>query len=699
MEATGQAASGLESENMASGTIALTRTGSGYLTGQILWSSQSNGSAANTSTVTAKLQIQRSALNSTTGTFTGSFKVGSTSKTISWYGTLPTYEWVTIETVTATVGHNADGKGSCYLYALVNGPTGTTMEGTYVSGSATVTLDGIPRFAGMVSATDFTDEGNPTITYSNPAGNAVELLQACISLTGSNADVPYRDIPKTGTKYTFSLTESERNTLRAASPNSGTLTVHVYIRSQIGGSTQTDGVACRMNIVNANPVVSFTVVDTNSATTTLTGDNAILVALHSKAKVTISATAKKYATIKTKKVTHGAASLSGDGTLSITNNPIKITVTDSRGNRTVQTATNTIVPYINPTCAIGNNLPEAGGDFSLVVTGQFYNGAIGKTTNAIEVQYRYKAAGGSYGNWTTFATVAKKGNSYTATAKLTGLDYQTVYTFQARVIDAIHDAVNVSSVYSAEKAVVTEPVFDWGENDFRFNVPVYMNNNMIVDHIISPKVISVSTDTALTKNLQSVYAAMANRTVKTVCLEVQVSGLSLSGGIWFVTLYKADTSYGIMQALRYASNYFPHRYSNVLYSDTWHGWTNSALEPYPVGSYYISANATSPASLFGGTWQRIESRFLWGAPASSTLGLTAGEQNHVLTVSEIPSHGHSFNQTVYSNYPPTTGSTQNGYKTIAYTTSSTLSTNNTGGGTAHNNMPPYVNVAIWRREA
>lgn len=457
---------------MASGTIALTRTGSGYLTGQILWSSQSNGSAANTSTVTAKLQIQRSALNSTTGTFTGSFKVGSTSKTISWYGTLPTYEWVTIETVTATVGHNADGKGSCYLYALVNGPTQTTMEGTYVSGSATVTLDAIPRFAEIVSATKFTDEGNPTITYSNPAGNAVELLQACISLTGSNADVPYRDIPKTGTKYTFSLTESERNTLRAASPNSCTLTVHVYIRSTIGGSTQTDGVACRMSIVNANPVVSSAVVDTNSVTTALTGSSSSLVALYSKAKVTISATAQKYATIKSKRVEHGAASLSGDGTLSVTNNPIKITVTDSRGNQTEQTATNTIVPYIDPTCAIGNNLPEAGGDFSLVVSGLFYNGAIGKTTNTLEVQYRYKAAGGSYGNWTTFATVAKKGNSYTATAKLTGLDYQTVYTFQARVIDAIHDAVNVSSVYSAEKAVVTEPVFDWGENDFRFNVPV-----------------------------------------------------------------------------------------------------------------------------------------------------------------------------------------------------------------------------------
>jgi len=453
---------------MANGTIALTRTGSGYLTGQILWSSTGNGSEENSSTVTAKLQLQRSALNSTTGTFKGTFTVGSTSKTISWYGTLPSYEWVTVETITATISHNGDGNGSCYLYALINGPTQTTMEGTSVSGSSTVTLDQIPRYASIISATDFTDEGNPSITYSNPAATAVSLLQACISLDGSSADVPYRDIPKTGTKYTFSLTEAERNTLRAASPNSNTLSVRFYVRSKIGDSKKLAYVHSKMTIVNADPTVSATAVDTNSTITALTGNSSILVALHSKAKVTINAAAQKYAAIKSKKVTHGTASLSGDGTLSVTNHPIKISVTDSRGNTTTQNASNTIVPYLNPTCSIGNNLPEAGGAFSLVVTGLFYNGAIGKTTNVLTVQYRYKAAGGSYGNWTPFSSVSKNGNKYTAKANLTGLDYQTVYTFQARVIDSIH----TSGITSAAKAVISEPVFDWGQNDFRFNVPV-----------------------------------------------------------------------------------------------------------------------------------------------------------------------------------------------------------------------------------
>lgn len=453
---------------MASGTITLTRTGSGYLQGQILWSSTGNGSLANTSNVTAQLQIRRSAQNTTTGTFKGTFTVGSTTETISWYGSLPSMEWITIKTVTVTVSHNMDGNGSCYLYAIVNGPGATSMEGTYVSGAATVTLDAIPRYASVVSVTNFTDEGNPVLTYSNPAGEAIELLQACISLTGAKDDIPYRDIPKTGTSYTFSLTESDRELLRAATPNSNTLTVYVYVQSVIGGNLLGNYKTAEMTVVNAQPAMAPVITDTNGVTTALTGDPSILVAQQSTAQVTVNAAAKKHASVASQKVEHGTAVLTGDGTIHVTNNPIKITVTDSRGNTVTQTAANTIVAYLAPTCAIGNNIPEADGSYDLVVTGLFYNGHIGKTANTLTVQYRYKAFGGSYGEWTAFDTVTKKGNSYTAGASLTGLDYRIVYTFQARAVDAIYTA----GVWSNEKAVIAEPVFDWGKDDFRFHVPV-----------------------------------------------------------------------------------------------------------------------------------------------------------------------------------------------------------------------------------
>lgn len=455
---------------MASGTITLTAYGKlpSYLNGRIVWNSVSNGTAANTSTVTAQIQISRNSSVATSGTWYGSLSVGGTTKQISYYASVGS-SWVTIDTLTATVTHNADGTGNCYIHGVLNGPTGTTLDGTYVSGSFTVTLDNITRYASIISATNFTDEESPTITYSNPAGNAVDTLQACISLTGSLPDVPYREIPKTGTSYTFPLTTAERNTLRAAAPNSNTLNVKFFVRTLIGSNENFSYVDGKMNIVNAAPAISPSVVDTNSTTTNITGNSAILVANRSTARVTINATAKKYATITSRKIEHGAQVLTADGTLSITNNPINITVTDSRGNQATHTAANTIIPYFNPTCSIGNNMPTTDGRFSLVVSGLFYNGSIGKTSNSLTVQYRRKTAGGSYGRWTNISAVTKSGNSYTATVNLTGLDYQTVYTFQARAIDAL----NASGVLSAEKAAISQPVFDWGKNDFQFNVPVY----------------------------------------------------------------------------------------------------------------------------------------------------------------------------------------------------------------------------------
>ena len=44
---------------------------------------------------------------------------------------------------------------------------------------------------------------------------------------------------------------------------------------------------------------------------------------------------------------------------------------------------------------------------------------------------------------------------------------------------------------------------------------------------------------------------------------------------------------------------------------------NSSLSSYPVGSLYISATATSPASLFGGTWTQLKNRFLFATNSTS----------------------------------------------------------------------------------
>ena len=461
---------------MASGTLELVRNSTGqYLTGRVLWSSTSNGTTANNSTVTAELQLQRAALNTTTGTFKGTFTLGSTSKTISWYGSLPSQQWVTIDTLTVTVNHDTSGKGSCYIYANINGPSGTTMAGTYVSGSATVTLDSISRYATIISVTGFTDSGNdnPTITYSNPAGSAVSSLQACLSIDGSNADIAYRNIPMNGTEYTFPLSTSELNVLRAATPNSNSLNLIARIRSTIGGVTEHSDANCRMTITDAEPTLNPTVTDSNSTTKNLTGNSSKLIRYHSNATVTFNDAVYKYATLKSRKVTCGNKSLTANGTINgVESGTFEFTVVDSRGNTATKTITPTFVNYIKLTCDLQNALPDANGNMAVHVSGNYFNGSFGSRSNSLKVYYRYKTLGGTFENWRSITTKSS-GNTYTADVTVSGLNYRSSYVFEAYAADSLE------TVYSESITVKASPVFDWGEDDFAFHVPVAMQEGAV----------------------------------------------------------------------------------------------------------------------------------------------------------------------------------------------------------------------------
>lgn len=118
------------------------------------------------------------------------------------------------------------------------------------------------------------------------------------------------------------------------------------------------------------------------------------------------------------------------------------------------------------------------------------------------------------------------------------------------------------------------------------------------------------------------------------------------------------------------------------------------LAAWPVGSIYMSMIATSPATLFGGTWVQMENRFLLGAGSGYVAGATGGEAEHTLTGNEMPSHYHllAMNQAGESEYwGPMCAAMQDGYMVNM--------TKPAGGDQPHNNMPPYFSVYMWRRTA
>ena len=130
---------------------------------------------------------------------------------------------------------------------------------------------------------------------------------------------------------------------------------------------------------------------------------------------------------------------------------------------------------------------------------------------------------------------------------------------------------------------------------------------------------------------------------------------------------------------------------------------NEAIDTiYPIGSIYISTNNTSPASLFGGTWEQIKDTFLLACGDTYASGSTGGEAEHVLTVDEMPSHTHRLKTDIESpDYNVSwaewveyvEGWTQTGETTESPASQTTY----TGGNQPHNNMPPYLTVYMWQR--
>ena len=143
---------------------------------------------------------------------------------------------------------------------------------------------------------------------------------------------------------------------------------------------------------------------------------------------------------------------------------------------------------------------------------------------------------------------------------------------------------------------------------------------------------------------------------------------------------------------------------------------------FPVGSIYMDATGKiNPNTQFGGTWVKIENRFLYGQGTKS-IGATGGAETVALSTAQMPSHNHGigsinglgrFTNNGHSGHAQASGSFVNegmsqvgsnrdggsdgGWYDFNMSRSRNGNTANNGSGNAHENMPPYIVVAIWKR--
>lgn len=119
---------------------------------------------------------------------------------------------------------------------------------------------------------------------------------------------------------------------------------------------------------------------------------------------------------------------------------------------------------------------------------------------------------------------------------------------------------------------------------------------------------------------------------------------------------------------------------------------------YPIGSIYMSVNNVNPTNFFGGKWEQIKDRFLLACGNTYSNGATGGEANHTLTISEMPAHTHAQRARGNMGDLAAEGSAI-GAEFLGTSSVSIGDTFSTGGGSPHNNMPPYLAVYVWKRIA
>lgn len=395
---------------------------------------------------------------------------------------------------TTTISHNSDGSKtfsysfSQYFGISFNGSIGT------VSGSGSATLNNIPRKATFTSVSNFDDITSPTIYFNHPAGSALEL-QAGI-FAGDTVIANYRVIDGTKGWFTFNIDEvyddgtSIKSRIWNESIKKGSDTIDVTFRlaTWIGNPgfefAISNSVSCV--VTDCSPeITKATVIDDGGYSTRLTGSPSILIRRHNYVIATIECNAKKNASIVAKYVTCGTTTkkIEDDYAVfeNVSDNNFKFTVVDSRGKQTTTPITPTMVNYIPLTCnvMVDRDL-DSDNNAKIHVTagGKYYKGSFGAIENSLRVQYRYKSSSeADYPEvWTPLEPTITDGE-YTAIGVIENLEYKETYTLQVRAIDEINPEVK-----ARDEIVKIIPVYDWGENDFNFNVPVTIQGRNVSTH-------------------------------------------------------------------------------------------------------------------------------------------------------------------------------------------------------------------------
>lgn len=517
------------------------------------------------------------------------------------------------------INHNTNGTKTFGISAF----TGWLYSSyNYSSNGGSYDLTTIPRQATITAAADFTDVGNPSISFSNPGGFPMDVWiepnpvgdHLCVR-TG---------IPNTGS-YTWVLTDEEREALRSKCPG-GLCTIRLGLYTYIGDATYADykdKIYTMTESAATKPSVRMEI-SLNNGELPSTFDDMCIQGV-SRVDVTLSGEGKYgadidrcYATVDGK--TYNSASFTSDVIQSDQMVEIVGYAKDTRGFTNFTRDRIDVIAYSKPSVTAiayrcnssGEEDPE--GAYMKVGFTSTISSLNGKNSADFKITY----SGGAWGTPITGA-----GTSYTSEP------------IECDVSSVCNVEVSVSDKISSTTRAATIPI--------AFTLIDYYNTGEGV-----------------------AFGKVATRDGFDCAMDAYFSGNVTVKDKLLVDLI------------------------------------------YPVGSIYISTNNLSPQGFFGGTWERIKDVFLLAAGNTYTAGGTGGAATHTLTTNEMPVHYHdgisvdeyyNTHRMVYDNQAAV-GDGNSAYWSInagTATNARTARTVDAGGGQAHNNMPPYLAVYMWKR--
>jgi hypothetical protein len=350
----------------------------------------------------------------------------------------------------------------------------------------------------------------PTIASVNVSSPAYVEKQATITLSPYNSAYNYKieysmgayseqiDTNIISSKFSWTIPK----TLYSYIPDKASIfyfRCKTYNGSTLIGTTETP-VTISVSEELCKPEISVSLTDISNIPT-LTGDNTAVVSGLSAVQLDLTITAKNGATITSAYINGRAISLSQTNSGIYTGRTVftecsysgfSCTTLDSRKIQSTSTAyASRFIPYTPLTCNPVISRKSSGGNTVLlsIDKSNYYNGSFGAYDNTLSLSYRYRKYSDTvFSDWTEIDPLSYKIASSTyytnSPIEITDeIDYREQYVFQIEAKDGANGVV-LKRVVKTVDVFPGIPVFDWGKDDFNFNVPVKFNGEAMGDFVV-----------------------------------------------------------------------------------------------------------------------------------------------------------------------------------------------------------------------